>query len=326
MVFMITCLIGFMLFKASPRSGIVKLVQLNNGHYIPAIGLGTWTMDDKEAREAIKMAVKIGYRHVDTAWRYHNEKGVGQALKDLILDKVIARNDIFITTKVWNTFHGRELAVQAIKESLANLGLDYLDLALIHWPTGFKAGTDDIYPRKSDGSIMPSDFSLIDTWKGMEDLFRQGLAKSIGVSNFNIKQLQRVLNEASIKPSVNQFETHPFLAQQELVDFCHNNSIAVIAYSPLRQADKELLNNPVLKNIALKYNKTVAQVALRWQIDRNVIIIAKSSRKERQMENINIFDFKLEDQEIKQITALNQNNRLIDIPGIQNHPEYPFDN
>ncbi|CAG2122334.1 unnamed protein product, partial [Medioppia subpectinata] len=194
--------------------------------------------------------------------------------------KQISREEIFITSKVWNTFHSRQLAIQAIKESLNNLGLKYLDLALIHWPTGFKAGTDDIYPRKDDGSLIPSDNDIVDTWRGMEDLYRQGLAKSIGVSNFNIKQLNTILRQGSIKPSVNQFERHPFLIQQDLVNYCRNHSIAVIAYSPLRQADRELLENPVLKDIAQNHNKTVAQVALRWQIESGIIVIAKSKRRE----------------------------------------------
>ncbi|CAG2122338.1 unnamed protein product, partial [Medioppia subpectinata] len=194
--------------------------------------------------------------------------------------KQISREEIFITSKVWNTFHSRQLAIQAIKESLNNLGLNYLDLALIHWPTGFKAGTDDIYPRKDDGSLIPSNNDIVDTWRGMEDLYRQGLAKSIGVSNFNIKQLNTILKQGSIKPSVNQFERHPFLIQQDLVNYCRNHSIAVIAYSPLRQADRELLENPVLKDIAQNHNKTAAQVALRWQIESGVIVIAKSKRRE----------------------------------------------
>jgi diketogulonate reductase-like aldo/keto reductase len=180
------------------------LIRLNNGQLIPNIGLGTWTMDDDQAREAVKEAVSVGYRHIDTAWRYGNEVGVGQALKELFESKQLTRDDMFITSKIWNTFHSRQLAVKGIEESLKNLGLDYLDLALIHWPTGFKAGTDDIYPRRDDGSIMPSDNDIVDTWRGMEDLYRNGLAKSIGVSNFNIRQLERIIRQASIKPSVNQ--------------------------------------------------------------------------------------------------------------------------
>ena len=182
----------------------IPAIKLNSGNSIPSVGLGTWTMNDTIARQAVKDAISVGYRHIDTAWRYENEKGVGLGIKDLIDEQKIKRENLFITSKVWNTFHGKALAVEAIKESLSNLGLDYLDLALVHWPTGFKSGIDDFYPKHPNGSIIPSDESIEQTWSGMEDLYRQGLAKSIGVSNFNINQLKRLLKVATIKPSLNQ--------------------------------------------------------------------------------------------------------------------------
>ena len=164
-------------------------------------------MEDPIVRRAVKDAVSVGYRHIDTAWRYKNEKGVGQGLKDVFDEKMTKREDIFLTTKVWNTFHGRELPITNINESLRNLGLPYVDLALIHWPTGFKSGTGEEYPRYPNGSTIPyetPDQSIEETWKGMEDMHKMGLAKSIGVSNFNVQQLERILKIASIKPVVNQ--------------------------------------------------------------------------------------------------------------------------
>ena len=161
-------------------------------------------MDDSVASRAIREAVELGYRHIDTAWRYQNELGIGMALSHLFANNIIRREDVFVTSKVWNTYHSRERAVLAIKKSLRNLQLDYLDLALVHWPTGFKSDDDNMYPKYPNGSIIPSDNDIADTWKGMEDAYRAGLAKSIGVSNFNAKQIEKLMKESSIKPAINQ--------------------------------------------------------------------------------------------------------------------------
>ncbi|CAG2118885.1 unnamed protein product, partial [Medioppia subpectinata] len=171
------------------------------------------------------------------------------------------RKDLFITSKVWSTFHKRSAVVEALKLSLNNLGLDYLDLALIHWPIALKSGTGYLWPLDENNMTLDEDISVVETWKGMEDAYRLGLAKSIGVSNFNSEQLSRVLKHSFIKPVVNQFETHPYLSQEKLVQFCHNNSIQVIAYCPIGKADKGLLNEPILTTIAAKNNKTVPQLA-----------------------------------------------------------------
>jgi diketogulonate reductase-like aldo/keto reductase len=160
-------------------------------------------MNDRQAYFAVKEAINSGYRHIDTAYRYNNEKGIGNAIKELISQNHIKREDVFITSKVWNNFHSRPLVVEGLKLSLKNLGLEYLDLALVHWPTGFKEGKNT-YPKFSNGSIIPSKAGILETWKGMEDALKLGLAKSIGVSNFNSVQLKRVLDEGEIKPVVNQ--------------------------------------------------------------------------------------------------------------------------
>ena len=180
------------------------LISLNDDNTIPNIALGTWKMADQEAVNSVKEAVGLGYRHIDCAWRYNNEKAVGHALKELFQEKMVTREELFITSKAWNTFHGRELIVEALRESLKNLGLQYLDLFLIHFPTGFKSGTEEAYPKDANGVIIPSKADLIETWKGMEDAVRLGLAKSIGVSNFNVNQLSKILRNATIKPVVNQ--------------------------------------------------------------------------------------------------------------------------
>ncbi len=182
------------------------LVKLNDGNEIPIVGLGTSAMTDSTANITVKEAINSGYRHIDTAYYYQNEKGIGTALKDLIAQNRIKREDVFITSKVWCNFHSRPLVVEGLKISLKDLGLEYLDLALIHWPTGFKEG-NDLFPKFSNGSIIPRTWqkdAYLETWKGMEDALKLGLAKSIGVSNFNSVQLKRVLDEGEIKPVVNQ--------------------------------------------------------------------------------------------------------------------------
>jgi len=282
--------------------------------------------NDSQVAQAIKDAIDVGYRHIDTASFYQTEKGIGIALKNAIDSNQVKRDDMFITSKVWNNQHARASVVENIRGSLKTLGLTYLDLSLIHWPTNFKENAGD-YPKFENGSIIPRrnvKHDYLETWKGMEDAHKLGLTKSIGVSNFNARQLQRVLRAAKIKPVINQVECHPNLNQQKLLEYCQRNGVQMEAYAPIRRADKELLNDPVLKEIAAKHNKTPAQVAFRWQIQRGVVVIPKSSKKTRMLENIDIFDFNISDADMKKILGMKQKERIYDIPGIQSHPDYPF--
>jgi aldehyde reductase len=311
------------------RLSLAPEIKLYNDRGIPIVGLGTWQLgDDSQVEQAIKDAIDVGYRHIDTASRYDTEKGIGIALRQAITSRRVKREDMFITSKVWNNMHSRPKVIESINASLKNLGLKYLDLALIHWPTGFFEEKDpNFYPKYKNGSVIPRTWEkddYLETWKGLEDAVNLGLTKYIGVSNFNIRQLGRVLDEAKIKPVINQVECHPYLNQQKLLEFCQKNNVLLEAYAPIRRADKELLNDPVLTEIAAKHNKTAAQVAFRWQIQRGVVVIPKTSKKSRMIENLDIFDFNISDEDMRKVLGMKQKERYYDIPGIQNHPDYPF--
>ncbi|XP_054162256.1 1,5-anhydro-D-fructose reductase-like [Oppia nitens] len=301
-------------------------IHFVNGFQIPIIGLGTYDMPTNQSvmDNIINVAIDIGYRHIDTAYIYQNEEMIGKTLRDIFANNKTKREDLFITSKVWSTYHKRSAVAEALKLSLNNLGLDYLDLALIHWPIAVRSGTGYLWPLDENNQTLDDDISVVETWKGMEDAYRLGLAKSIGVSNFNSEQLSRVLKHTFIKPVVNQFEIHPYLSQEKLVEFCHNNSIQVIAYCPIGKAHKGLLNEPILTTIASNNNKTVPQVMLRWLIQRDIIIIPKTSKTYRLSENFNIFDFQLTDEEMTEIFKLNKNMRFINPIEAINNKEYPF--
>jgi len=266
-----------------------KVLFLNNGKKMPIIGLGTYRSDPNEVKAAVKTALKAGYRHIDCAYMYKNEKEVGQGIKEAIQEGIVKREDIFVTTKLWNTFHRPELVAKGIEESLNNLGLDYVDLYLIHWPTA-----QDPNGPLFDGPI--EDVPIIDTWRKMEELYKAGKAKSIGVSNFNIDRLKDLLEKAEIKPVMDQVENHPYLPQHKLVKFCHDNGLQVTAYCPLgRKTDPRVLEDPIITEIAKKNNLTPAQVILSWNIQRNVIVIPKSVTPSRIEENLHTVELSKED-------------------------------
>lgn len=234
--------------------------------------------DGKEVVEAVKSAIELGYRHIDTASFYGNEEGVGKAIKE----SDIPREDLFITTKVWNDEQGYENTLEAFDRSLNKLGLDYIDLYLIHWP-------------------VPGKFT--DTWKALEKLYKDGKVKAIGVSNFLPHHLEELMKDAEITPMVNQIELHPELHQQQTREFCAANGIQVEAWSPL--AKGKYFDAPVLKELAEKYEKTPAQIILRWDFQNDIVAIPKSTNKDRQQQNADIFDFELTEEEIKRIDELN---------------------
>ncbi|XP_004933642.1 aldo-keto reductase family 1 member B1 [Bombyx mori] len=305
-------------------------VIFNNGRTCPVIGLGTWKSKPGEVTQAVKDAIDIGYRHVDCAHIYLNEKEVGDALRAKFEEGKIKREDIFITSKLWCTFHRPDLVEEAIKTSLKNLGLEYLDLYLIHWPQAFKEG-DDLFPKDSEDKFIPSAVDYVDTWGALEALVEKGLTRTIGLSNFNRRQIERVLEVAKIKPAVLQIEVHPYLNQEKLFEFCKSRDIAVTAYSPLGSPDRpgaaptapQLLQDPRLLALADKHSKTTAQILIRYAIDRGMIVIPKSVTRSRIQENFNVFDFQLTLEDIKQISALECNGRLCTM-GDTHHPDYPF--
>uniref|UniRef100_A0A8C4QFN8 alcohol dehydrogenase (NADP(+)) n=1 Tax=Eptatretus burgeri TaxID=7764 RepID=A0A8C4QFN8_EPTBU len=280
-------------------------IPLNNGLSIPLLGLGTFVeghavrhfnigvhMSEPSQSEQIKTAVEIaldaGYRHVDTASIYFSEKEVGMAVRSRLEREDFTRKEIFITSKLWNTFHDPADVRPACLESLSNLGLSYLDLYLMHTPMGFQNVPGELFPRKNN-MILASNVDYIDTWKAMEKLVDEGLVKSIGVSNFNRSQVERLLSVARIKPAINQVELHPYLAQQEMVKYCQSNGIVVTAHTPLGSPqpnfEEQILLDPVIIAIAEKNGKTAAQIILRYQVQKNIVVIPKSLTASRIVQN-----------------------------------------
>ena len=262
----------------------IPQAKLNNGITMPQLGLGVFAIPDgKEVREAIKIAFNEGYRSIDTATVYGNEKGVGQAIEE----SNIPREEIFLTTKVWNNDQGYDATLKAFQQSMDRLGVDYVDLYLIHWPVKGKYN---------------------DTWKALEKLYHDGRVRSIGVSNFKVHHLEALFKTAKVAPAVNQIELHPYLVQKELRDFCAQHDIKIEAWSPLGRG--AVLGDPTLIQLGQKYGKSAAQVTLRWHIQYGIITIPKSSRAERIKENISIFDFDLEQGDMDIIDELNRNHRI----------------
>ncbi|XP_044742513.1 aldo-keto reductase family 1 member B1-like [Chrysoperla carnea] len=306
-------------------------VKLNNGLRIPALGLGTYQANlAGECAKVVKNAIDVGYRHFDCAFIYGNEKEIGEAFQEKLKDGTVKREELYITTKLWNNCHRPDRVVDACKKSLNNFGLSYVDLYLIHWPCGYDSQEgDDIFPSK----FTLSSYSFVDTWKEMEKCVKLGLTKSIGISNFNHEQIERLLKHAEIKPVVNQIEVHPNLNQKKLIAFCKERNIEIVAYSPFGAPSRPWakpndpvvrLDDPTFVNIGKKYGKTSAQVILRYLVDIGTIPIPKSTNKERLKLNIDIFDFKLTPDEIAIIDKYDCNGRICSAEEMKNHPEYPF--
>ncbi len=257
---------------------------LYNNVRMPYFGLGVFqTSEGKEVIDSVSYALKVGYRHIDTASAYGNEKGVGIA----IANSGINREEIFVTSKVWNSDQGYDSTLKAYDNSLKRLGFDYLDLFLVHWPVKGK---------------------YKETWHALETLYKQGRVKAIGISNFLKHHLEDLLNSAEIVPMVNQMEFHPYLIQQELVDFCKAHKIQYEAWSPLIQG--EIFNVELINRLAQKYNKNAAQIVLRWDLQKGVVTIPKSVKPERILSNSKIFDFELTGDDMRAIDSLNSNKRF----------------
>jgi len=301
---------------------------------MPLLGLGTWQSKPGEVALAVKHAISVGYRATDGAFLYDNEKEVGEGIKAKIDDGTVRREDLFVTSKLWNTFHSEKLVVPALKTTLQDLGLDYIDLYLIHFPTGFQEGTGELLMMGKDesGNNAYSDVDYIDTWRGMEDCVRLGLTKSIGVSNFNSKQIDRVVAMATIKPVNNQCESNPYLNQKKLIDYCKSKDITFTAYSPLgspnnpiaKDDDAKLLDDPKLKEVAQKHDKSPAQILIKYQVQRGCICIPKSVTPKRIEENFNIFDFELSSEDMAYIDTFDCNGRFLNLEWNKDHPHFPF--
>jgi len=309
----------------------VPKLKFYNGNEVPILGLGTWKPEGGKITQIIKDAIDIGYRHFDCAHVYENEKQIGAAIKAKIAEGVVKREELFITSKLWNTFYSPHLVEPTIKQTLADFGLDYVDLYLIHWPIGYKEG-EDLFPVTPDGIPALSDVDYLDTWKAMEGVLSKGLTKNIGVSNFNSEQITRILENATVKPVTNQIECHPYLTQQKLSDFCKERDILITAYSPLgspqrpwgNPGDPKLLEDKKLIELGKKYNKTPAQILIRYQVDRGHIVIPKSASKSRLVQNMGIFDFKLSPEDMTYINTFNCNERICSFVWSKDSPYYPF--
>jgi methylglyoxal/glyoxal reductase len=261
---------------------------LNNGVKMPWFGIGVFKVEEgPELVNAVKFAIKHGYRSIDTAAIYGNEEGVGQAIREGLQETGISRDELFVTSKVWNADLGYESTIAAYETSLKKLGLDYLDLYLIHWPVEGK---------------------YKEAWRALETLYKEGKVKAIGVSNFHVHHLEELMKDAQVKPMVNQVEYHPRLTQKEVKAFCLKHGIQLEAWSPLMQG--QLLDNPLLQKMANKYNKSIAQVILRWDLQNGVVTIPKSTKEHRIVENADIFNFELSPEDIEQIDKMNQNHRV----------------
>ena len=259
-------------------------VRLNNDVRMPFLGLGVYqSPPGKVTRNAVNFALRVGYRHVDTARIYGNEADVGEAVRE----SGVPRGDLFVTTKLWNSDQGYDSTLRACEASLKRLGLDYLDLYLVHFPV------PDV--RK-------------ESWREMETLLKKGRCRAIGVSNFTIRHLEELITESDVIPSVNQVEFHPFLYQRELLKYCQKQGIQVEAYSPLARGER--LKHPRISSLAQKYSKTPAQLMIRWGIEHGLVVIPKSTREERIRENSQVFDFDISDDDMRSLDSLNEDLRL----------------
>lgn len=320
----------------------MRSLKLNSGATIPELGFGTWLAAPGVVQTSVEAAIKTGFRHIDCAAIYGNEKEVGSAFKQCFASGV-KRSDLFVTSKLWNTFHKPSDVKPAIERTLADLGIDYLDLYLIHWPMGYENGGDAsvVFPRNEDGTIIADDSDYLATWKEMEKLVAEGLVRAIGVSNFSKSQIQRCIDNSSTVPAINQVECHPYFNQGEMAEFCKKRGILLTAYSPFcnpgrpwagtekdgkNTAQVPLLQNETIASIASKHKKNNGHVLLRYQLDRGIVCLTKSVKPERIASNFDIFNFELDSEDMKKIDSLQTGVRMLplDWDGLNNHKDYPF--
>uniref|UniRef100_A0A8D2QGW7 NADP-dependent oxidoreductase domain-containing protein n=1 Tax=Zonotrichia albicollis TaxID=44394 RepID=A0A8D2QGW7_ZONAL len=284
-------------------------LELPAGGRMPILGLGTWQVPAGAARDAVEFAIDVGYRHLDCAHMYQNESEIGDALRHKMEQGAVRREELFVVSKLWSTFHERSLVKEACQKTL-------------------------LFPADGNGMIIPSDTDFLDTWEAMEELVDVGMVKAIGVSNFNQKQINQLLGKPGLrhKPANNQIESHPYLPQEELIKLCQAKGISVTAYCPLgapnwpgsKPDHISLLDEPQIKEIALKHNKTPAQVLIRLQIQRNVSVIPKSVTPQHIEENFKVFDFELSAEEMETLLGFTKRYRICALTQCKNHKDYPF--
>ncbi len=296
----------------------MKSFQLQSGQSIPAIGLGTWKMEGNTAYEAVKLALEIGYRHIDCAAIYSNEAEVGRAFKESFSNG-INRDDVWVTSKLWNDSHKAEHVRPALEKTLSDLQLECLDLYLIHWPVVIKHGK--MLPDSGSDFVPLAEVPIMETWQALERCVEAGLVKHIGVSNFNQRRLQDILDNGSIKPATNQVECHPFLPQDDLLSYCQSNSIQTVAYSPLGSGDRpdrmkaetdpSLFESAALNELAAAKGISLGQLLLAWSANRNVVAIPKSTNEGRLRENLAAGEIELTSEEIAAIDNNGTDHRFV---------------
>ena len=322
---------------------MVPCVQLNNGQKMPLLGLGCWQSPTEEVAAAVETALLAGYRHIDTAYNYLNEDGVGRGIKAALVTGKVKRSDIFVVTKLPNIAMQAGKVEKYLRKSLKNLGLDYVDLYLVHGPFGLVEKTDtDVFPMQDGKMVMDFSTDLIAIWKAMEKMVSLGLAKSVGISNFTEKQIRKIVSNAKIPPAVHQVECHVYFQQNDLREACKKHNIALTSYSSLgspgskavrealgvKKELPDLLNNPVVRLVAEKHKRTSAQVLLRFLVQQDIMVIPKSVKAERIKQNGDIFSFKLDELDMGALRSLDQgeagrNVSMNMFPGLEEHPEVP---
>ena len=295
------------------------LVFANNDQ-MPVLGLGTWKAKPGEVGKAVREAIRVGYRHIDCAAIYGNEVEIGKALSEAIQAGEVKREELWITSKLWNNAHARDQTVDALKKTLQDLHLQYLDLYLIHWPVAVKP--ERTFPRSGDDFLSLDEMPLTETWRGMESCVWQGLTKHIGVSNFSTRNIESISSISTRMPEMNQIEMHPYLQQDEMLAYCQKHSIHLTAYSPLGSGDRpdvlkkanepSLLENPNVTQIAQKHGYSTAQVLIRWAIERNTAVIPKSVTPARLAENFQSADLELSNQDMLELAKLDAGYRYVD--------------
>ncbi|TKB24306.1 aldo/keto reductase [Desulfopila sp. IMCC35006] len=298
----------------------MKYLPVNNTDTIPALGLGTWKSDTGEVARAVSTALDIGYRHIDCASIYQNQKEIGTALGEAITAKRVKREELWITSKLWNNAHARKHVQPALERTLLDLQLDYLDLFLIHWPINFQPNI--VFPKRPEEFLPPEAIPIIETWQAMEKMVKKGLCRFIGVCNFNLPRLIELKRQAAIQPVMNQIELHPYLQQRKMVEYCKNNGLLLTAYSPLGSGDRpaalkkdnepSLLTQPIIVDIAERNNMTPGQVLLVWGLSRGTVVIPKSTHPERLQENFLAADLELGATDLLAIDGLEQGYRFVD--------------
>jgi aldehyde reductase len=310
-------------------------VTLATGCKMPLMGLGTLLAGSEELKNAVETAIDIGYRHIDTAFAYFNEKDIGEALKKVISSGKVKRSDLFITTKLHVQFLHKEDVMPKIKEQLKDLQLDYVDLYLVHGCLGVQKMDGNPFPMK-DGKALFDVVDHMETWSAMEEVYKAGLAKNIGLSNYSLSQLKNVCEKATIKPHMLQCECHIYWPQTELYEFCKANNIGMTSYGTMGSPGKKghgfqdesqpvLMEDPVVVKLTKKYNKSGAQILLRWAVQRNICVIPKSTNAQRLKDNFNIFDFTLSDADFKELSDIKIRRRMYNVSMYHGHPQFPAD-